>query len=609
MGSLCGWLGAPGPDGAEACVERMGAALEAALEARTDPVGTVAVGREERRSGTFADDHFLIAWCGDVTWTDPRRTEQTAADGPGATLAAAYKERGPEFLSGLSSGIAFALLDRAREEAVLAVDRFGLETLTFAPSDGGVVFASDGRALAAHPSVAREVDPQGVYDFIYFHVIPSPRSIFRGWRKLRPAEYVRFAGGETTAGVYWRPSYRESTRESESALIERYHETSREAIRACLDTSEGPVGAFLSGGTDSSTVVGLLTEVRGEPARSYSIGFDVDGFDESSYARIAVERFGADHHEYTVTAEDVLEAAPRLARSYDEPFGNASAVASLYCARLAREDGIRTLFGGDGGDEIFAGNERYAKQKLFQHYESLPGPLRKALIEPIAQRTPDGLGPLSKAGSYVRQARIPLPDRLETYNFVNRIGPETIFTSDFLASVDRDDPLELLRASYDGAPSDSVLHRLLYVDLKFTLADNDLRKVGRTCGMEGIDVRYPFLDPGLVDFANEVPPELKLKGQKLRYFFKRASEGFLPDEILTKKKHGFGVPCGRWMREVPPLKELAYDSLASLRRRGYLSPAFIDDLERLHHGEHGGYYGVMVWVLTMLELWHHYHAD
>ena len=183
-----------------------------------------------------------------------------------------------------------------------------------------------------------------------------------------------------------------------------------------------------------------------------------------------------------------------------------------------------------------------------------------------------------------------------------------VFDEGFLATIRPDEPLDLLRDRYREAPTSSVLHRLLYLDLKFTLADNDLRKVGGTCALAGVDVRYPFLDHELIDFANRVPPKLKLKGQHLRYFFKRASEGFLPPEILTKPKHGFGVPCGRWMRDHEPLRELALDSLGSLKKRGYLSGAFIDQLTTLHQGEHVDYYGVMVWVLTMLELWHQHHA-
>ena len=555
------------------------------------------------------DGRVLVGWVGRIDWTRSPRRDHARDHGDGATIASAYAELGPALLDELGGDVALALFDRDRGELLLAVDRVGVRPLSYCQTQWGVVYASNARALGAHPDAPRDINPQSVFDFVYFHMVPSPQSIFRGWRKLLPGECVIVRGTNLEHRRYWTPRYVDDAAASEADLIQEYRQTVRRAVQSCLDTSHGRVGAFLSGGTDSSTVAGLVGELTGEPANTYSIGFDVPGYDESSYAQIAVRHFGTHHHEYTVTPDDVFKAAPRLARDYDEPFGNASAVASLYCAELAQDDGIGTLFGGDGGDEIFAGNERYAKQKIFELYSRIPEPLRRMLVEPLVGVLPGNGFPVGKAKSYLRQARTPLPDRLESYNFLNRIPPSEIFAPELLDSVHTSEPLTLLRERYREAPSDSVLHRLLYLDLKFTLADNDLRKVSGTCEMAGVDVRYPFLDAGLIAFANRVPPDLKLKGQKLRYFFKRASEGFLPPEILTKPKHGFGVPCGRWMREYRPLHELAYDSLSSLSRRGYLSATFIDRLQKLHAGEHGDYYGVMVWVLMMLELWHQHHAD
>ena len=224
------------------------------------------------------------------------------------------------------------------------------------------------------------------------------------------ARCVIARGSDITFERYWTPSYNDDATGSETELVDEYRRTARRAVQICLDTSPGDVGAFLSGGTDSSTVAGLVGELTGEPPRTYSIGFDVPGYDESRYAQIAVRRFGADHHEYTVTPKDVVDAVPRLARAYDEPFGNASAVASLFCAELAKSDGIDTFFGGDGGDEIFAGNERYAKQGVFEHYYRIPSVLRAALVEPLVRLLPGNGFPIGKAKSYVRQAKTRLPD-------------------------------------------------------------------------------------------------------------------------------------------------------------------------------------------------------
>ena len=582
-------------------------------ELRHESQGAVgAVASPGQTSCLHRDGRILAGWVGRIDWTRPPRRDHAREHGDGRTIASVYADwghLGPALLDEVGGDVALALFDRQRGELLLAVDRVGVRTLSYCATPWGVVFASSARALRAHPEATRDIDPQSVFDFVYFHMVPSPKSIFRGWRKLLPGECVIVRGKDVEHRRYWTPRYVDDTPTSEADLAQEYRQTVRRAVQSCLDTSHGRIGAFLSGGTDSSTIAGLIGELTGEPANTYSIGFDVPGYDERDFAQIAVSHFGTHHHEYIVTPDDVFKAAPRLAREFDEPFGNASAVASLYCAELAKDDGIGTLFGGDGGDEIFAGNERYAKQKIFEHYYLIPEPIRRILLEPLAGVLPGNGFPIGKAKSYVRQARTPLPERLESYNFLNRIPPSEIFAPEFLESVHTSEPLTLLRERYQEAPSNSVLHRLLYLDLKFTLADNDLRKVSRTCEMAGVDVRYPFLDPALVDFANRVPPGLKLKGQKLRYFFKRASEGFLPPEILSKPKHGFGVPCGRWMRDYRPLRELAYDSLASLSQRGYISAAFIERLKKLHEGEHGDYYGVMVWVLTMLELWHQHHAD
>jgi asparagine synthase (glutamine-hydrolysing) len=539
---------------------------------------------------SFENPRFALAW--------------TGALHPEAFVRR-YVEAGPEELGGRG---ALALFDKEKRELLLAVDRFGIQTLYVSRTPYGVAFASTLGALRRLPGFRWEVDPQSVFNYVYFHMVPAPRGIFRGIERLDPSEYLLARGGEVVRRRYWKPRYDESAA-SEAEFAEEFRIRVRAAVRSCLSGAAGKVGAFLSGGTDSSTVVGVLGELTGEAPRAYSIGFRTEGYDETSYARIAAKHFGADHHEYVVSPGDVMEALPLLAEAYDEPFGNASAVASYYCARMAREDGVSTLLGGDGGDEIFAGNERYATQQIFEYYARLPGVVRRGLLEPILGLAPaNGLGLLRKAKGYVRKATTPLPDRLEDYNFVNRMEPEVIFTPELLSRVRPEEPLELLRRSYAEAETSSVLNRLLYLDIKFTLADNDLRKVGGTCAMAGVDVLYPFLDPDLVDFANRIPPRLKLKGTKLRYLFKRASEGFLPPEILKKKKHGFGVPVARWMRDETPLRELAYESLRSLVKRGYLRDDFVRNLIELHQGEHADYYGVMVYVLSMLELWHRKHA-
>ena len=598
MAGFCGWIGDCEPGIGRERLDRMAERLRPGRA--SSPRGFVAEGRALAivgGAGAHEDDRFLVAWAGSLD---------------GGSIARRFGEEGPALLGELRGDGPLAILDKKTQEVLLASDRFGVHTLYFSSRGSSVFFATKAGALAAHPDGPREIDPQSVFNYVYFHMVPGPRGVFRGVERLEPGEYALVHGGEVRRARYWTPRYEDeslSTPSREAELAEEYRVRIRSAVRSCLSSAPGKVGAFLSGGTDSSTIVGVLRELTGEAPHAYSIGFAIEGYDESSYARIAAAHFGASHHQYVVTPKDVEETLPRIAESYDEPFGNSSAIASYHCAKLARSDGVGTMLGGDGGDEIFAGNERYAKQAVFDYYLRMPAALRRFVVEPILGVLPtNGFAPLRKAQSYVRQANTPLPDRLEEYNFVTRMTPAAVFTPEFLASSRPEEPLDLLRRSFAEAETRSDLNRLLYLDLKFTLADNDLRKVGGTCEMAGVEVLYPFLDRDLVDFANRVPPGLKLKGTKLRYFFKRASDGFLPDAILKKRKHGFGVPCGRWMRDYAPLRDLSYDCLRSLEKRGYLRESFVSNLMKLHQSEHADYYGVMVYVLTMLELWHRNHA-
>jgi asparagine synthase (glutamine-hydrolysing) len=350
----------------------------------------------------------------------------------------------------------------------------------------------------------------------------------------------------------------------------------------------------------------MLGEVTAEAARTYSIGFEAAGYDEMEYARIAAKHFGTRHHEYYVTPNDVVAAIPQIAAVHDQPFGNSSAVPTFFCAKLAKEDGVDMLLGGDGGDELFGGNQRYAKQYLYSLYSDLPQSLRKNLLEPIAFRTPS-VGILGKTQRYMRNASQAMPARYDNYNLLDRLGATNVFTADFLETIDTQGPETQRRLVYQQARAETLINRMLALDLKFTLADDDLPKVIRSCELAGLDVRFPMLDDAVVEFSASLPPKLKLKGTELRYFFKQALRGFLPDEIITKKKHGFGLPFGPWVQTYPRLKELVRDSVQDLKRRQIVRAAFIDQLMGSHVADHPAYYGTMAWVLMMLEQWFQQH--
>ena len=361
---------------------------------------------------------------------------------------------------------------------------------------------------------------------------------------------------------------------------------------------------FLSGGTDSSTVAGMISLASGRQAATYSIGFDAQGYDEMEFARLAAKHFKTEHHEYYVTPADLVRSIPAMAAHYDQPFGNSSALPAYYCAKMAREDGVSKLLAGDGGDELFGGNTRYSKQRVFGWYDYMPDFLQKGLMEPVLGTRAAAAIPLTrKAGSYVEQARVPMPDRLQMYNLMTRLGVAEVLTPGMMAQIDTTLPLQLQREVWQANSQCSHLNQELAFDWRFTLAESDLPKVAGATRFADISVGYPMLDDRLLAFSLKLPTAYKLKGLKLRWFFKEALRGFLPDDILTKKKQGFGLPFGVWANQTPALKALAKDSLESLAARGIVRSDFVQSLLTVRLAEHPGYFGEMVWILMMLEQW------
>ena len=608
MKGMCGWRG--GVSGSvdangitEAMIDAMGGGRRDSKNVLYGSLEGIAVWSEIDPASCREVGLLKIAIVGNVYWDSDELNELARHKTPAEAVAEAYLKSGKAFLEDIHGTFCIAVIDARADTALIAIDRLGIYPMCYAVSQGYFIFATGTDGVVAHPAIDRVIDPQSIFDYIYFHEVPSPGSIYKNVSKLQPGQYALFQNGKLETNFYWKLNYADSGTSNFALRKERLKELLQAAVKRAV--TDGKVGTFLSGGTDSSTVAGILTEVLHKPADTFSMGFAAEGYDEMEFARITSRHFGTRAHEYYVTAQDVVDAIPLIARAYDEPFGNASAVPTYCCAKLAKEQGIRLMLAGDGGDEIFGGNERYAKQKIFEAYSIIPAMLRNGLLEPLMLGIPgiDRIPLLGKIKSYILQAKVPLPDRLESYNFLHRASLNQIFTADYLAQVNHQQPIALLRAEYGRTNASSATNRMLHLDLKFTLADNDLRKVSRMCELAGVAVHYPLLDEDIVTFAAQLPPLLKVKGLKLRYFFKEALSDFLPHETITKSKQGFGLPFGVWMQTYPPLKELAYDSLTSLRKRGYLRPEYLDGLIEQHRSEHEAYYGVMIWVLMMLEQW------
>jgi asparagine synthase (glutamine-hydrolysing) len=433
-------------------------------------------------------------------------------------------------------------------------------------------------------------------------MIPAPETVYEGVLKLRPGSAVRFANGAVKTQRFWNPHFSEKDTDGFQAYKDALQGSLRKAVE---ETQPGDTtGAFLSGGLDSSSVAGMLSKVR-PGSRTFSIGFGVDAYDELEYARIAARHFQTNSVEYHVTPDDIVTAFPKIAATYDEPFGNSSAVPTYACARLAVEHGMTHLLAGDGGDELFGGNERYVRQSVFEKYYRVPAVLRNAVIHPLSRLiSPESsITPLRKVRSYVDQASIRLPERLETWNLVYREGAAKLLDPEFLRTIDSRAPFQRMQEVYEENPDASMLNKLLFYDWQYTLSDNDLRKVGAMCDLAGVKVSYPMLHPDIVDLSLRIPSAMKIEGTELRSFYKKAMRDFLPREIIEKKKHGFGLPFGVWLKTHRELRELIFGHLESLRRRRIVSTAFIDEIVAGHQTGDASFYGYPIWDMAMLDAW------
>ncbi len=519
-------------------------------------------------------------------------------------MISGYRRQGQSFLSEIAPELPFVLLDEENRTLILATDPIGIAHIYYAQTSSGLVFGSSAELVVAHPEVDSAIAEQSIYDYVYFHHCPSPGTIYRQVKKLEIGQVLQYRAGRIELDYYWRPEFTEEPGFDVQEAGEQLKRRLISTVRRHVDDVE-QTGAFLSGGLDSSSVAGALASAFPGQARTFSIGFPAEGYDEIEYARIAASRFETRQHEYYVTPEDIVNTLPSIAAYYDEPFGNSSALAAYYCAKMAKENGIGVLLAGDGGDEIFAGNERYAKQLLFEKYWRIPA-LARDVLKTGLYNLPELLLKnklLFKAKRYVEQAEVTLPDRLQDYNFLHRHAASEIFSDDFVAQIDTGSPLQTLRDCYRRPKEATALNRMLFMDWKTTLHDNDLVKVNKMCEMAGVEVRYPMLDPEVVDLSCTVPSAIKLKNGQLRWFYKQAMRDFLPEQIINKSKHGFGLPFGVWLKDHQPLKELAYDNIHALKKRGFFRAEFLDHAVHMHQTIHASYYGELIWVLTMLEMW------
>ena len=516
-----------------------------------------------------------------------------------------YQKYGQRFIDWLRGPFAFAIWDGINKNLYVVTDPYGLKPAVYSAHNNTLYAASRIKHLLwADPSL-KEINPDAIFHYLFFQAVCSPLTIYKNISKLEPGKGLHKTAQTLTHFTHYDIHYKPDTTISENDWKGLIRDEIQKAVNVFVPLSPyEKTGCFLSGGTDSSSVAGFYTQLSGKPAKTFSIGFEDPKYNELDYARIAANRFKTDYHEYYVTPGDVLGLIEQLPEIYDEPFGNASVIPAFYCAALAAQNNIAIMLGGDGGDEIFGGNERYVTNLIFQKYLEVPELIRRKIIEPLLALTPDQ-GLFYKAKRYIRRANIPNPERFYSYNLLSEIDPNLIFQDDFIHKVNFNSFLNIAEKHYQNAAPADDTDRLLYLDMKFTITDNDIRKVTKMVEAAGLRVRYPLLDRDLVDFAATIPPDLKVKWKKNRYIFKQAMKGFLPDEIIIKSKHGMGLPVTPWFKQDKQMNALLYDTLftETTRLSQYIKPEFIRKMKLSFEKDESTYYGDNLWVFLILEMW------
>ena len=522
------------------------------------------------------------------------------------TIVHAFEEFGTACVEKLRGMFAFAIWDFRQETLFIARDRVGKKPLFYSLTErGSFVFGSELKVLLAHGEVKKEIDFAALDAYLTFGYVPEEFCIFKDVRKLEPAHFLIFKDGKITTEKYWDFKYEKiAAAKSENEYVGELRELLKEAVEIRL-VSEVPLGAFLSGGVDSSAIVALMSELSDKPVKTFSIGFNEDSFNELKFARIAAERFRTEHHEFIVTPDSV-EIVDELIWHFDEPFADSSALPTFMVSKMAR-DFVTVVLSGDGGDELFAGYTRYAIDRKRGSFERLPQTVRGGLLLPLSENLPDGFW----GKNYLYNASLGAVDRyIDSVSHFNDLRKKKLYSQELRAKLNGNSERgsETFRRIAESAATGSRIDKLLYLDSKTYLPGDILTKVDRMSMAASLEARAPLLDHKLIDFVMRIPPELKLKNLETKYIFKKALEGIVPPEILYREKQGFGVPINEWINS--NLRERIRAELQEKRtlERGYFEAEYIKTLLR-EHSVNRRDHSYRLWILWMLELWHRRFVD
>lgn len=520
------------------------------------------------------------------------------------TILHAYEEFGENCVDYLRGMFAFAIWNKRDESLFIARDRVGKKPLFYSLINGNFVFGSELKVLLEHGEVSKEIDFSALDSYLTFGYVPEEFCIFKDVKKLLPGHSLTFRNGKVETKKYWDFNYIKPVEiRSEAEYIEELRAQITDAVKIRL-ISEVPLGAFLSGGVDSSSIVGTMAKLSNQPVKTFSIGFNEDSFNELKYARVAAKHFNTEHHEFVVTP-DLVEIVDELVWHFDEPFADSSALPTYMVSKMAR-DFVTVVLSGDGGDELFAGYTRYTIDKKRSGFANLPAFIRKG-VQAVSEQLPHG----AKGKNYLYNTSLDSIDRyIDSVSHFNKLRRKSLYSNDFLSNLnDNLGVAENIFQQFAGSvETGNPIDNLLYLDSKTYLPSDILVKVDRMTMATSLEARGPLLDHKLIEFVVGMPTELKLKGLETKYIFKKAMEGIVPNEILYREKQGFGVPINEWINS--QLKGRIHETLSDSRtlQRGYFDRKYIETLLDEHHRNRRDH-SHSLWILLMLELWHREFVD
>ncbi|MEW6102917.1 MAG: asparagine synthase (glutamine-hydrolyzing) [bacterium] len=526
------------------------------------------------------------------------------------TIIHLYEDYGIDCVKYLRGMFAFAIWDNEKKRLFLSRDRLGKKPLVYTRQNGSFLFASEIKSILCDKEISKEIDPIAIHHYLSYGYIPSPWTIFKDIKKLPPASILVFEDGKERIERYWMPEYKPKLKISENDAISEILRLLNEAIKLRL-ISDVPLGAFLSGGIDSSTIVAIMAGLMDRPVKTFSIGFEEEDFSELPYARVVAKHFRTEHQEFIVKP-DAIDILPKLAWFYNEPYADSSAIPTYYLSQMTRKY-VTVALNGDGGDEIFAGYDRYYACKISLSYDKIPRIIRDAIFN-VIKKIPEGGG----RSDIVRRIKRFMGAISTSTEIRRRYGDwitmfrneekDRLYSPLMKEKIENIDSLTLLLSLYNIAPTDDFLEKTAFTDLMMYLPDDLLVKVDIASMANSLEARSPFLDHKLVEFVSKLPFDMKLRKNKSKYILKKAISNILPKEILKRGKMGFGVPIARWFRN--ELKGYIYDILLSekAKNRGYFN---MDEIKRIlaEHTSGKTNYGYPIWTLLFLEIWHNVFVD